>query len=705
MAQRLRQIAADSQPQHHPYISSARLDSARALKLPEVPRERIIFQSSLARESLNVGLIEEAIAGFERVLADMDANPDRELEELRPFVLELLAIAHIWSWKRDNCLEGRRSDLCRMPLEAAGVTRGLGAARAAVAIYATLLRVQPYNLEYRWLVNLASMMAGAYPGNIPTEVLIPPEAFRSEYDVGRFVDVAPALSLDVRGHAGGSIMDDLDNDGYLDILVSSWHLTDPLRFFHNNGDGTFSERTLEAGLSGVTGGLNLIHADYNNDGFLDVLVLRGAWTPYGEPNSLLRNNGDGTFEDVTIEAGLYSVSPTQTASWGDYDNDGWIDLYVGYESRSRNRVFPNQLFRNNRDGTFTDVANETGTAVVGFVKAVTWGDIDNDGRLDLYVSRLRQTNVLLRNLGPQAAGGWQFRDVSELARVTEPNESFPAWFWDYDNDGWLDIFVSGYQASPADVAAEYLGLPHRGESPRLYRNTGGGIYRDVTTQTNLRRPIFAMGANFGDLDNDGFSDLYVGTGDMHFSTLVPNRMLRNESGAFFQDVTASGGFGLLEKGHGIAFGDLDNDGDQELFAQMGGAYEGDVARSVLFENPGHGNHWITLRLEGVRSNRAAIGARIKVSLQTDSGAGEVFATVSSGGSFGANSLQQEIGLGRASAIRTLEITWPATGTTESFTDVAMDRVYRVREGEGVLVPDTTALAFRLQTDRAATAPR
>ncbi|PYV18322.1 MAG: hypothetical protein DMG07_04180, partial [Acidobacteria bacterium] len=405
------------------------------------------------------------------------------------------------------------------------------------------------------------------------------------------------------------------------------------RYFHNNGDGSFSDRTREAGLIGITGGLNIVHADYDNDGYPDVLVLRGAWL--GElgrhPNSLLRNNRDGTFEDVTVRAGLLSFHPTQVAAWGDYDNDGWIDLFIGNESvtlpgiwnmiRIRPEELPEvlprpkrhrcELFHNNGDGTFTNLAKEAGLDLVGFVKGAAWGDYDNDGRLDLYVSFVNERNRLFRNKGP--AG---FEDVTAKAAAAGPVFSFPTWFWDYDNDGWLDIYVADVTAdqlrsprkSVASVAADYLGVPREAPIQSLLHNNGDGTFRDVTREVGLDKVMYAMGANFGDLDNDGWPDMYVGTGNPDFRTLVPNRMFRNEGGRFFQDVTTSGGFGHLQKGHGVAFGDIDNDGDQDIYVVMGGGFPGDVARNALFLNPGHGNHWITLVLEGVKSNRAGAPA-------------------------------------------------------------------------------------------------
>src|SRR5690606_2743621 len=148
------------------------------------------------------------------------------------------------------------------------------------------------------------------------------------YPLKQFTDVAPQVGLDVNDLSGGGIIDDFNNDGYLDVMVSSWFPTHQMRYFVNNGDGSCTEKTEEAGLTGITGGLNMVQGDYNNDGFADVFVLRGAWlNELGEhPNSLLRNNGDETFTDVTHEAGVLSFHPTQTATWNDFNNDGWLDL-------------------------------------------------------------------------------------------------------------------------------------------------------------------------------------------------------------------------------------------------------------------------------------------------------------------------------------------------------------------------------------------
>ena len=484
-------------------------------------------------------------------------------------------------------------------------------------------------------------------------------------------------------------------------MASSWGMRDPLRYFRNNGDGTFSDRTRAAGLEGQVGGLNICQADYNNDGFPDVLVLRGAWLQgLGDhPNSLLRNSGDGTFEDVTEAAGLLSFHPTQAAAWGDYDNDGHLDLFIGNESTGSD-IHPCELFRNNGDGTFSNLAASLGLARAGYVKGVAWGDYDNDGDPDLYLSRMDAGNLLYRNDGPGPSAGEsvegrpsrRFVEVGRQAGVRDPRKSFATWFWDYDNDGWQDLFVAGYSLKPdfsgslEEVVKAVLGLPNQGEFSRLFRNNGDGTFRDVSREAGFERALLTMGANFGDLDNDGFLDCYLGTGEPDLRTLIPNQMFRNHQGKVFQNVTTSGGFGHLQKGHGVSFGDIDNDGDQDIYTVMGGWYSGDVYQNLLFLNPGHRNRWITLLLEGVKTNRMALGARIKVTVGTPEGNRDIHATVSTGGSFGASSLQQEIGLGRATGIQAVEVYWPVTGRTQTVSNLSLDGFYRIREGEPAPIP-------------------
>jgi tetratricopeptide (TPR) repeat protein len=694
MAERLRQLAAELDPAEVPFLNRRRAEIYRRALTPDLsPPEELETRLRLGIELLQAGESEDAIAAFtkaEALLARLDAD---ERTAHRALLHHLLGLAHLRLGEQENCIARHTSESCLFPIPKGGVHTLERGSRRAIEHFNAVLDQDPDDLVSIWLLNLAHMTLGDYPAALPPARRLPPEVFRSDSDIGRFREVASSCGLAALGRAGGAAMEDFDGDGFLDVVCSSWGLDDPIRFFRSRGDGVFEERTEAAGLEGLTGGLNLVHADYDNDGDADVLVLRGAWfRRWGrQPNSLLRNRGDGSFDDVTEAAGLLSFHPTQTAAWGDYDNDGWLDLFVGNES-TPDDSHPCELFRS-QDGRFVECAAEAGVACIGYVKGVAWGDYDNDGRLDLYLSRLGEPNVLYRNLGPGSAAGsakastapqpWRFEDQSARAGVTEPADGFPTWFWDFDNDGWLDIFAASYawDGTEADVAADYLGLKTERAKPRLYRNRGDGTFEDVTQAARLDRVLVAMGANFGDLDNDGWLDFYVGTGEPSLSALMPNRMFRSREGRFFEDVTTSGGFGHLQKGHGVAFGDIDNDGDQDVYAVLGGAYEGDAFQNALFENPGHGNHWITLRLAGTRSNRGAVGARIELEVEEDGRTRRIFAVVSTGGSFGSSSLQQELGLGKARSVRRLKVTWPATGEVQVFEDVPADRVVEVTEGK------------------------
>jgi hypothetical protein len=241
-----------------------------------------------------------------------------------------------------------------------------------------------------------------------------------------------------------------------------------------------------------------------------------------------------------------------------------------------------------------------------------------------------------------------------------------------------------------------VGVDHDAELPRLYLNNGDGTFTDATRRQNLDTVLFTMGSNFGDLDNDGFLDFYAGTGAPDLRSLIPNRMFRNDGGEGFTEVTYEGGFGHLQKGHSVAFADFDRDGDQDVYSVMGGAVEGDVFPNALFENPGTGARWLTLRLHGTTANRSAIGARIEVVARQPSGRQRrIHRTVSTGGSFGAGPLQQTIGLGASVRIDTLRITWPtAAAPTQTVTDLDVNQSLRIVEGEAPTVLDRPAVPFR-----------
>ena len=610
------------------------------------------------------GNMAPAITAFENALR----IAEKDVPDLRLQLEQALGIAHLHKAGMDNGVFHRPGERCLLLEKPEQPFANTADVVKAIDYFSRYLADKPEELEVRWLLNLAHMFAGTYPAKVPRAQLIPPSAFASTEQVGRFHDVAPRAGLVSFSASGGVIVDDFDNDGRLDLVTSSIDSCEGLRFFRRNADGSFTEQAAAAGLADQLGGLNILQTDYNNDGHLDILVLRGAWES-PQRKSLLRNNGNGTFTDVTVASGLASVlTGTQAGVWTDIDNDGFVDLFVGNENGAA------QLFRNERDGTFEDIAAKAGVSRSGFNKGVAATDYDNDGWQDLYVSNLGGTNFLYRNNHDGT-----FTESGVAAGVPGPGQGFPTWFFDYDNDGYPDLFAASFVTSVDEAARAYLRLPRNGQTLKLYRNLRDGSFQDVTQQTGLDQSLMVMGSNFGDIDNDGFLDLYLGTGNPSYGALVPSLLLRNKGGKSFVDVTASSGTGELHKGHGVAFADLDHDGDEEIVFEVGGATPGDAHALRLFENPGHGNDWITVKLVGVKTNRAAFGARITATVHAKGSTRSIHRTVGSGGSFGASPLQQHLGLGPRAERVDLEVWWPTSNTRQRFPDIGKNRFVEITE--------------------------
>jgi tetratricopeptide (TPR) repeat protein len=596
---------------------------------------------------------------------------EQNLPEAIPVFDETLGVAYLHRSEMDNDVYRDPGEKCIFPIAPRDKYAKTADSARAVQYFLHYLKQKPDDLEVRWLLNIANMTMGTYPGGVPKEYLFDPKIFQSAEDVGRFKDVAPAAGVNTFSMAGGVIVDDFDNDGLLDIVSSSMDMCQALHFFHNNGDGTFTDRAKQANLSDQLGGLNIIQTDYDNDGCPDILVLRGGWE-VPQRKSLLKNNCDGTFTDVTKAAGLAEpATSSQTAVWTDVNNDGLLDLFVGNENGA------SQLFLNNGDGTFKDISHSAGVDGVSYAKGVATADYDNDGWPDLYVSNFQGENLLYHNNHDNT-----FTEVAHDAGVLGNGRGFAAFFFDYDNDGWPDIFVTSYFTSVDETVRTYMGLPHNVTSLKLYRNLGNGTFHDVTREVGLNKVFMPMGGNFGDFDNDGFLDIYLGTGNPSYASLVPNVLLKNVDGKKFEDVTSSSGTGELHKGHGVAFADVENNGKVDIVTEIGGATPGDRHAFRLFENPGNGNDWITLKLVGVKTNRAAIGARIHITVENaGSGPRSIYRTVGSGGSFGASPLEQHIGLGQSARIMNIEIWWPTSNTRQNFANVAANEFIQVKEFE------------------------
>ena len=596
-----------------------------------------------------------------------------DVPESVPLMEEVLGDAYFHKAEMENGVYRKPGERCIFPPRPGSVYPKYEKTQdveKAMQFFVKCLERKPDDLQVKWMLNLAYMALGEYPQGVPPKYLITePGKEAPGESIGRFVDVAPEAGLDVFQDSGGVIVEDFENNGLFDVVTSGYDSCERLRYFHNNGDGTFSDRSVASGLANIPAAANLIQTDYNNDGCIDILALRGGWQ-VPMPLTLLRNNCDGTFTDVTKESGLGDhLFATQTAAWADIDNDGWLDVFIGDEQG------PSQLFRNKGDGTFENISAKAGIDRTSFTKGVVAEDYDNDGYPDFFVSNLRGDDFLYHNNHDGT-----FTDVAAKAGVQKAWLSFGTWFFDYDNDGWPDIFEATDEPSVDETLRTYLGLSHKVGTLKLYKNMRNGTFADVTAQVGLDKVLMPMGANYGDVDNDGFLDFYLGTGNPEYGALVPNVLMRNKNGKSFVDITVSSGTGELHKTHAIVFVDLENNGNEDIVALVGGSAPSDAHALRVFRNPGHDNRWIAVKLVGVKTNRPAVGARITVTTKNRDGSEHSFyRTVNSSGSWGAAPFEQHVGLGPASEIKKLEIWWPTSNTRQEFKHVGMNQYIQIKE--------------------------
>ncbi len=498
----------------------------------------------------------------------------------------------------------------------------------------------------------------------------------------------------------GVALFDYDRDGYLDIYLVNGAAIPSLkkesprywnRLFHNNRDGTFTDVTEEAHLAGAGYGMGVAVGDYDNDGWPDLFLANVTG------NQLFHNNGDGTFTDVTARAGLAGALNdgmkmwSAGAGWFDYNNDGLLDLFVvnyckwkvnedpycsikngvrAYCHPKQYAPLHNTLYRNNGDGTFTDVSQQTGISEhLGKGMSVSFADYDGDGFLDAFVANDTTPNFLFHNLG-----GKRFEEVGLEAGVAYAPDGnalsgMGSDFRDVNNDGLPDIW---------HTAVEHETFP-------LYINRGKGNFVDMTVPSGLAKPTVEMsgwGNGIFDFDNDGWKDLFVARSNVmdNISELVPGRrypepnsIFRNLGNGKFEETSAMAGpdFQLAAAHRGVAFGDLDNDGQIDMVVSvLGGPVK-------LFHNISDTkNHWIVLKLVGARSNRMAIGAQLH--LITQDGRSQWNEVTTAVGYAGSSDSRVHFGLGANQRIREIEIRWPS-GMKQTVRDIQADRILTVEE--------------------------
>jgi hypothetical protein len=618
---------------------------------------------------------------------------------------QLLGIAWMRKAETDNCITNPTGHACIIPFDAEGMHADpIGMRNGATALYNVLEEDIPDSHSTRWLYNVTYMARGLWPAEVDAAWVYPANILDTEQETAGWYNYLPGLGITHADVAGGTTLQDFDGDGRIDLLHSTMIAEGGMHLYLNMGDGHFCDASDQSGVSSITGMLSFSVADYDNDGDIDVAGPRAAWmsTEGTVRPSLLRNDGQGHFVDVATAAGLNTAAngPTQVSVWADVDNDGWLDLFIGREDDelgfATRRL--SSLFHSNGDGTFTDIAVSAGVASAGFVKGASFLDFDDDGFQDLYVSSLKGPNRLYRNRGDLT-----FVDIGERFGVTDPFKSFATGAFDYNQDGRVDIFVAAftnnyagggpldpsYFQSAESYLLDKLGLadeidPLYSEYAHLYRNDGDA-FTDVTIDVGLDDIHATMGMSWGDIDMDGFPEPYLATGAPEYDALEPNTAYRNDGGNYFYDVTTATRTGHVQKGHGTSFGDIDEDGDEDLYVSAGGAFRGDPSPDLLFGNPSNADgvvnhHAITLRLEGVTANRSAIGAKVEVVTPGRS----FWQTVGQTGSFGGNSLQLEFGLADQTEITEVRVRWPGASDNEVITGVPLDEVSVIRQGQGVV---------------------
>ncbi|MEZ6134871.1 MAG: CRTAC1 family protein [Pirellulaceae bacterium] len=655
------------------YFETASLEADQrrlAAANPRATQERFIAEYLVSGGHRRLGKIELATQHIDAAASLLDdVRPSLSPVQIREFLFQA-GVTYLRLAETQNCVHCETGESCILPIRGSGVHQARVGSERAIEFFQQVLAINPNDLEAQWLMNIAYMTLDEHPTAVPPEFLIPTTAFESLASFSRFQEIGLQAGIKTISCGGGAISEDFDGDGWLDWMNSPWSPDGSIMLFRNQRDGTFEDISSDTGLAGIVGGINMVQGDFDNDGDPDVYVTRGAWLAEAGrvPNSLLENLGNGKFLDVTVEKGLVAEFPTPTAAWADFDNDGDLDIYVGNES------YPSQLYRNDGADGFVDIARDAGVTNDLFTKGAVWGDFDQDRFPDLYVSNLNGPNRLYRNNQDGS-----FTDVAEQLSVTQPITGFPCWFWDVNNDGYLDIFAASYVIDMAGLVKQAKDDVPAGNPDCIYLGTGSG-FREAADEYGLNQVTMPMGANFGDLDNDGFLDFYLGTGYPDYKALMPNLMFHNQNGTKFENVSYSGGFAHVQKGHGASFADFDGDGDQDVFMQMGGAFPGDAFGDVLYENPGFDNHSIRIKLQGSTSNRSAIGARIRADFMDSGEQRSVFRWVNSGGSFGANPLEQHIGLGKANRLERLEIYWPTTDETQVFENLPIDCRLLITEG-------------------------
>lgn len=638
------------------------------------------------------GRIEYHRGAFRNAVSLLEAAMRGESEDR----LFWLGLSYMRLAENENCLPMLRGDehlehlpdsmgMCSLPVTA--FHRKTEYAQAAANAFQGLLdRYDSSNRLYQWLLNFNYMTLGRFPEGVPEKYRIQTPFIDRFYGNGReraqkefadlvFEDHAKQLGVNTFQTGRGVAVEDFDGDGYLDLVVGDSY--GPIHFYRNDGGRRFVDKTAESGLSGVSQAFAIVPVDYDNDGHMDLFIGR----PFAH-YVLYRNNGNGTFTDVTEASGLLDgwkadgIAVTWFPAFADVNNDGKLDLFLAqwgmklpFSSGIMSKPRQDSKLYIQENGKFVDRTREYGLSDVvadNYFVGAAFGDYDRDGFADLFLaSPLRNASRLLHNVNGK---GFEVTDL-----IRRPAGAFTAAFVDINHDGRLDIFEAGFGDAKSAVEQAVFGEhtdSHTGHGAILLQTPEG---RFETHEEAFDMPIGTMGASYGDINNDGCYDFYFGKGTPEPWFVLPNLMYAGKSDGSrceleFSNVSMLQGLGNIQKGHGIVFFDFDNDGKQDIYSALGGMWPGDGWTAQLFVNRSRStNTWTKIRLRGRKTNYFGVGATICVRAENRGGQEIVrYYQMDNKTGFGGAPLLAHIGLMDAVRIQDVEVFWPASGCRATY---------------------------------------
>ncbi len=656
--------------------------------------DNVIADSVEKKDYYNAGYFAFHQGKFEQAISYLNKfNQEHSENENSIF---WLALSYMKLAELNNCLNPGTTEkkavvmqmdqmpMCSLPLTM--IHNDKSYSKSAIELFLKLLdNYDSKNKRYIWLLNFSYMTIGQFPEQVPSKYLIKSKftdffygdsqiQLKNKYPNLSLIEKAKNFGIDKFDAGKGVAIEDFDRDGDLDIITGGFYVS--THYYENQNGTAFIDKSKSSNISKIKGAHLITAADYNNDGWVDLFISHVTGTNPNGGFALLENQQNGTFKNVTISSGLLSKDSlinnstwTWNSAWGDIDLDGDLDLFIcnyqGYNIYHHGvPTYPSYLYRND-NGKFTDVTEAYGLKEVLKNECLTgaaFGDYNDDGYPDLAIAGTTGGfNLLYKNIN-----GEKF---SSTNLINTKNEiPFMVSFLDANHDGKLDIFYANI--GPADSAIKYAAFDNMEKKfgfNRLLIQTDDGNFEEMNPAFQTDFPIATMSNNFGDLNNDGAFDYYFGTGGPEPWFIMPNMLFigkldNGQPTGQVENITPLFGVGNIQKGHGIVFFDFDNDGDQDIYSSLGGAWPSDAWPNQFFVNESKNNNsWVKIRLQGSKSNYYGLGAKIKVTAINKGGEKRIrHYLMDNKSGFGSSPYLAHIGLYDSVEITDIEVRWPCT---------------------------------------------